>query len=269
MTKTRFSILHLGSLDIPRNENITPETPEIEAEDRRLQIPIYAILIQHKTLGNILFDTGAAMDWRQTWSETFKERYSFKEEYSLIERLRECGLTLDDIDLLIMGHLHFDHAGNLKLFAGLKAGQNVLVGEPEARHAFYEANIVEDGFSGAYIRDEYCGIPGIQYKVMPPGDVELADDLKLIAQKGHTPQVWGIVIKTEDSGNFVLTSDGIHNLKNWEPPVQLPGLCMFPEAYMENIEKMKELVEYYDARVLIGHDFENYNEFKKSPSFYE
>lgn len=30
---------------------------------------------------------------------------------------------------------------------------------------------------------------------MPAGDVELADDLALIAQKGHTPQVWGIIIK--------------------------------------------------------------------------
>lgn len=87
-------------------------------------------------LSNILFDTECAIDWRQTWNGTFEEMCFFHKEFTLVEKLREYGLTLEDIDLLIMGHLHFDYAGNLKFFAGLKAGQNILVGEPEARYAF-------------------------------------------------------------------------------------------------------------------------------------
>ena len=267
--KTRFAILHLGSLDIPRAENVKPDPNDPDAQDLRLSLPIYAILIQHKTLGNILFDTGIALDWRQTWSDHYKKTYWFNYEYNLIERLRECGLTVEDIDKLIISHMHFDHTGNIRLFAGLKAGKAVMISEPEARHAFYEVNAFEDGYVGAYNRREFCAIPGIKYDIQPAGDIQLADDLMLIAQTGHTPQVYGLLIKTEGSGNFILTSDGVHNHFNWGPPIQLPGLCKYPEEYKKNVERLHQMAKEYNARVLLGHDFDNFNEFKVGPFFYE
>lgn len=45
---------------------------------------------------------------------------------------------MDDIDYVIVSHLHFGHAGNLWMFRGTKAG--VIVQEEESRHAFLCAN---------------------------------------------------------------------------------------------------------------------------------
>ena len=41
------------------------------------------------------------------------------------EALAQEGLTLGDMDQLILSHLHFDHAGGLAAFAGTQAFRHV------------------------------------------------------------------------------------------------------------------------------------------------
>jgi hypothetical protein len=52
----RLSIIETGLWDVPRNEIIAAETPEIYAENRRHKIPGFSVLIQDKKLGNVLWD---------------------------------------------------------------------------------------------------------------------------------------------------------------------------------------------------------------------
>jgi hypothetical protein len=61
----RLSIIETGLWDVPRNEIIAAETPEIYAENRRHKIPGFSVLIQDKKLGNVLWDTGITADWEK------------------------------------------------------------------------------------------------------------------------------------------------------------------------------------------------------------
>lgn len=263
----RFTILSTGLWDVPRNEIIAAETPEIYAENRRHTIPGFSILVEDPQLGHVLYDTGIAADWNDTWPEQFRKDYSFHKLEGLTAKLREVGLTVDDINLLILSHLHYDHAGNIKLFKNTKAGANILISEAEAREAFVKANLSPDGVSGAYFRPEFT-MDGIAYRLLDQ-DTDLSDSIHLFIQRGHTPGVIGMIVKTEHNGNFIFPSDAIYSAYNFGPPVALPGLCVDPESYKENIQRVANLKEQYHAQLVFGHDVEDFRRWKQSPAFYD
>lgn len=263
----RFSIIETGLWDVPRNEMIQAETPEIYKENRRYTISGFAVLIQDEDLGNVLWDTGIAYNWEETWPPQFKRDYSFHRLNKLEDQLSILGLTVNDIDLLICSHLHYDHAGNVKLFQGTKAGKNILISQAEATEAFVKVAMQQDGVSGAYFRDEII-MDGIGYQTISE-NTWISDDILLFIQRGHTPGVIGMLIKTEKSGNYLFPSDAVYSPLNYGPPVVLPGLCVDPEAYRNNIEQLRQFEATYQAKLIFSHDVESFCNLKKAPAFYE
>ena len=69
----KVSIIETGLWDVPRNEIIAAETPEIYAENRRHKIPGFSVLIKDDKVGTILWDTGITADWEVTWSNSSKQ----------------------------------------------------------------------------------------------------------------------------------------------------------------------------------------------------
>ena len=128
----KFSLIQTHEIEGPRNEMIAPETPEIAAENRRMVSPGLCVLIQHDTLGWILYDTGIDDQWRTGWNQTMLSLYNLKSHTNIENALSQFGLKPADIDLLILSHLHYDHAGNVKLFQNTKAGKQILISEAEA-----------------------------------------------------------------------------------------------------------------------------------------
>ena len=75
--------------------------------------PAVSLLIQHPTLGNILYDTGNSEHFAALYSEEMLHNYPVTECITIEQALAEKGLKPEDIDLIILSHLHFDHAGGL------------------------------------------------------------------------------------------------------------------------------------------------------------
>ena len=263
----KFTIIETALWDVPRNEIIQAETPEIYQANLPHTIPGFVVLIQDKKLGNILWDTGIAVDWETTWPEQFFRDYSFHSFHRLDHKLAELGLSVDQIDLLICSHLHYDHAGNVKLFQNTKAGQSILISEAEAHEAFVKTALTPDGVSGAYFRKELV-MDGIGYQTICE-DTWLSDDLFLFIQRGHTPGVIGLLVRTDENGWFLFPSDAVYSKLNFGPPVVLPGLCVDPEAYVKNAERLQKLQKEYDAAIVFAHDTEEFKRWTLSPHFYE
>lgn len=263
----RLTMIDTGLWDVPRNEIIQAETPEIFAENRRHTIPGFCVLIQDKKLGNVLWDTGIAADWETAWPDQFRRDYSFHRLSHLTDKLLELNLSVNDIDLLICSHLHYDHAGNLKLFRNTKAGKRILISEAEAHEAFVKTAMNPDGVSGAYFRDEII-MDGIGYQTISK-DTWISDDIFLFLQRGHTPGVIGMIVKTEENGNFLFPSDAVYSRLNFGPPVVLPGLCVDPDAYRANVTRLQQLQQEYDAKIVFGHDVEDFEGWQHSPYVYE
>lgn len=263
----KFTIIETALWDVPRNEIIQAETPEIYQANLPHTIPGFVVLIQDEKIGNILWDTGIAVDWETTWPEQFFQDYSFHSFNRLDDKLAQLGLSADQIDLLICSHLHYDHAGNVKLFQNTKAGQKILISEAEAHEAFVKTAMSPNGVSGAYFRNELV-MDGIGYQTISE-NMWLSDDIFLFIQRGHTPGVIGLLVKTEENGYFMFPSDAVYSRLNFGPPVVLPGLCVDPDSYRKNVEYLQELQKKYDATIVFAHDTEDFKQWKLSPYFYE
>lgn len=273
--KTRFTLLHLADFDAYKDEHITLSASENETNrEHRIVWPLncYAVLVQHPVLGNILYDTGIDVNWKYRWPRNLAEDYPVHQSFDLKEKLREVGLYPDDIDLLIISHLHFDHAGNLHMFRGTKAGQGVIIQEAEARHAFMRANIFDPAkieYRGdGYVRHEFNGLDGISFELVD-GDKKLADDLELLLLPGHTPGTMGLVVRTKETGTAIFPSDAVYNAMNFGPPAVLPGMCARPEEYGNSIEKCRRIAEDEQGIVFFSHDVNTFKTYKKSPEWYK
>lgn len=273
--RTRFTLLDLGEFDAYKAEHL-PLSDEEKRADKVSRIPwtipCYCVLIQHPVLGNILYDTGIDDEYELRWPDNLKKEYPVRRFVRLKERLREVGLYPDDIDLLILSHLHFDHAGNLRLFRGTKAGKGVLIQEEEAKHGFmlsnlYDCQEVKYRYDG-YVRHEFNGLDGISFQLVK-GDKELAPDLELFHLPGHTPGTMGLLVRTRSFGTALFPSDAVYNGANYGPPAKLPGMCARPKEYGASIEKCRTIVEREKGRIFFSHDIGHWKMYKKAPEWYE
>jgi len=57
---------------------------------------------------------------------------------------------------------------------------------------------------------------------------------------------------------------------NYGPPVNTPGLVYDSLGFINSVEKVRKLQKKYNAKVVFGHDYEQFwSETKLSPDFYE
>lgn len=271
--KTRFTLLHMADFDAYKDEHVTLSPAEAEQnKQKRIVWPLncYAVLVQHPTLGNILYDTGIDTGWALRWPTALKEGYPIHQLFDLKEKLAELGLRPDDIDMLIISHLHFDHSGNIRMFRGTKAGKNIIVQEEEAKNAFYYSNlkdVAENAYSVGYVRGEFNGLDGIGWKIVK-GDVKLADDVELLLLPGHTPGTMGLVVRTEKTGTAIFPADAIYNTFNYGPPVMLPGMCARPVEYTASVEKCRKIANDENGTIFFSHDVNTFKTYKTSPEWY-
>ncbi|NGX57651.1 MAG: putative quorum-quenching lactonase YtnP [Chlamydiae bacterium] len=79
-------------------------------EKNRINLACRSLLVQTDEGKNLLFDVGIGA----FFEPKLKERFGiFEDEHILLKNLQELGLGEDDIDGIILSHLHFDHAGGL------------------------------------------------------------------------------------------------------------------------------------------------------------
>ncbi len=82
----------------------------IPDELNRIELACRALLASPLEGRTVLFETGIGA----FFEPRLRERYGVQEsQHVLIESLREAGFEHEDIDVVVLSHLHFDHAGGL------------------------------------------------------------------------------------------------------------------------------------------------------------
>jgi N-acyl homoserine lactone hydrolase len=154
--------------------------------------------------------------------------------------LHQLGLTVDDIDVVVNCHLHFDHIGGNPAFPG--------------RPIHCQRRELETARTTEYTVRELVDFPGVRYELLD-GEAEIAPGVHVIPTPGHVDGHQSVVLECED-GSVILAGQAHVTTSQWsadvlaarapqlghEPPLPLPSTWM------------ERLLQFDPKHVVFAHD---------------
>jgi len=79
--------------------------------NKRRQLPMYCVLIDHPHEGVILWETGCGKDYPEVWGPQVSDVFSrvkYEPHHELDAQIEATGHKVEDVKKIIIGHLHLD-----------------------------------------------------------------------------------------------------------------------------------------------------------------
>jgi N-acyl homoserine lactone hydrolase len=183
----------------------------------------------------ILVDTGGGDPLKMS---TRFQPYRRENDESLENALQKVGVRLDDIDIVVATHLHWDHSGGNDLFPKAK----IILQSEELRTARSPLPAQEHGYVKRLVED-------VNYTVIS-GDQKIADGVQVMLTPGHSYGMQGVLVEAAERRYFIAgdTYGLFRNLAS-DPPL-ISGIYVDMRMYYESVAKISKL----DAFILPGHD---------------
>lgn len=275
MKGLKFSIVRYGSIWNDPAFNLAVPNPATahhpRAETVFSEYPASFVLIQHPSVGYILYDVGDFPEGEDGiprpdyWKEYFMPQ--MRREDFVDQVLPRHGIQLNDISCIILSHMHYDHAGGIKFFAGTEAAKHVYVPKADFEYACVSAltNDNEKETTSAYWRSIVTA-PGITYHLLEE-DVELFPGVKVFLMRGHTPAVGALLLEAE-SGNYLFPNDACSSRLNYGPPVKPTSIMYDSLNFDKSVKRLRQLEHDYQAKLIFSHDLEEDRSYRHFPEFY-
>ena len=223
-------------------------------EKNRIPLACRSLLVQTDAGQNILFETGVGA----FFEDKLKERFGISPSHHvLLESLLKIGLKEEDIDVVVLSHLHFDHSGGL--LSEHKAGEEPRLLFPRAK-VLVGATQWERARNG-HLRDKASFIPTLNSQLENSGRLvlvgddgvsELAPLVTFSFSHGHTPGLMISKIQLQ-SGPLVFVADLIPGSPWVHVPITM-GYDRYPERLIEEkTALLKELVKSH-GKLFFTHD---------------
>lgn len=229
------------------------------------EVPVPFFLIKHPK-GNILFDTGnasaVAENPEKHWGEVVNAYYPImtKEQY-VVNQLNKIGIAPEDINYVILSHLHLDHAGGVGDFPNAV----YVVQRCEYEWAYNPENTQKDAYIMADLNKQ------TDWQILNGEEkMDFFNDgtLEIWFTPGHTPGHQSLLVNLEKSGKFLLTADSCYTEENLNDNIQ-SGLVWDSELSMQSVAKMKNLKKNSEVTIITGHDPLAWKNYRQAPEFYE
>lgn len=214
-----------------------------------IEAPILSYLIETRQ-GRILYDLGC--DYRKLSDPALRARYYDPESFSfgppdmdasqcLPNQLERLGLRTADIDLVVLGHLHFDHAGGLCDFC-----------HSEIHVQAAELNAAEEPADPAYFPTDYEG--DHRWRICS-GEYDLLPGVRVVSTPGHTAGHTSLWIELPQGRPILLAGDAADLQENLNEEIA-PGLCWQEreDIALSSIRKLKRIAVQEDAELWPNHD---------------
>lgn len=218
---------------------------------KRRDLVMYVVLIDHPTEGLILFETGCGKDYPEIWGAPLNDifaRSRYDAEHELDAAIAKVGYNIKDIKMVIIGHLHLDHAGGLDKFIG--SDVPIWVHKEELLSAFYSVSTGADAgvYLPHYMRTDY------NWKTWDERHQDLCQGITMHHLPGHTAGLCGLQINLEDSGTYIFVSDHGHVKENIWQGIPQGWLARDHQAWFNSNQRLLLMEKTMKAKIIPGHD---------------
>jgi N-acyl homoserine lactone hydrolase len=166
------------------------------------------------------------------------------------ESLDKVGIAVEDIAGVALSHLHLDHAGGLKHFAG-----RVPVHAQRRELEFGLSDQLQPETHGIFRID--FDDPRIDWRLLD-GDGAIASGVRAVSTPGHTPGHQSFIVDLDDSiggGGFVFAFDAADLTENIDHELAVGTFInVEPDETIEQIRRLKAIAAERGYRLIPGHD---------------
>ena len=218
-------------------------------ENNMVKLDINLLLI--KTDGeNILIDAGMG----DALSERQKKVFGIERASNLEKRLSEHHLAPEDIHLVLLTHLHADHAGGV---ISLDKNGRKVPRFPNARHVvqikeWEEAMHPDERTSATYFTSNLRILEEEKLLELIDGEDEVATGIKLINTGGHTPGHQAVLIEGGE-GKILWAGDIIPSSHHLRIPY-VAAVDLFPRETMEQKKRFLRMCSEDGWILAFDHD---------------
>ncbi len=207
-----------------------------------IEVAILAYLIK-KDDELILVDSGPP---EPKLAKKAADNCGISEGRSIIDILSKMGLVPQDINTVILTHVHWDHAYNLNYFKHAK----IYVQLSELQYAIKPLWLDREPYFrySEIIGGTPCWFEGYSSMEIIDGDYIINEDISIYHLPGHTPGMQGVLVNTEE-GKYMIASDNLPLYDNFESMLPTTVHVSIKDWY-DSYQRIKTHSDF----ILPGHD---------------
>lgn len=225
-------------------------------EKNRITLACRALLVKEGGR-NVLLETGIGA----FFEPKMRDRFGVQEErHVLLESLAERGVAPEDIDVIVLSHLHFDHAGGL--LTAWKEGEAPQLVFPKASYVVSQR--AWERAKSPHSRDRASFIPELQGLLEGTGKLEvvasgaatsetLGAAYSFTISEGHTPGLMLTRIEGWAEGPVTFLGDLVPGAAWVHLPITM-GYDRYPELLIDEKKALLDRIVAEDGWAFFTHD---------------
>jgi glyoxylase-like metal-dependent hydrolase (beta-lactamase superfamily II) len=225
-------------------------------EQNRIALGCRSLLVCEDGGRKVLFEAGVGL----ALEPRLRERYGVEgTRHRLTESLRGLGIAAEEIDLVIISHLHFDHAGGLLTTWDDQVAPRLVFPRAQfivSREAWERARCPHGRDRASFLPD-LCErlIEGQRLVLVEDAAAHsklLGDGYQLLYSQGHTPGLMMTRLETR-RGPLTFVSDCIPGTAWLHAPITM-GFDRYPELLVDEKRLLLERIGEENGWVFFTHD---------------
>ena len=204
----------------------------------------------------IVVDTGPPDMERTLKYHPYAKTEPNKPDQNIIYQLAKAGVKPEEIDIVVLTHLHWDHVGDVTKFPNAE----FIASQEELRFALDPLPCLYVAYEALQMGMQPEFLKVIErIKTVEMKEKEIVEGVRVIPLPGHTPGSIGVVVDTE-KGPYVITGDAVPKYGNLEgsvkerQPYLMSGIYTDMLAMWKSFELIDNIVGHDFSKVIPGHD---------------